>query len=97
MPDLQTFTDFDRLLAATRVEIGRMAAAAPDDGALASVDRQLAALHGWTRDGRCPDQGEKDSLNFGMIASRELDDYPVASDLYELASFVTWWGHVRPY
>jgi hypothetical protein len=26
MPDLQTFADFDRLLAATRVEIGRMAA-----------------------------------------------------------------------
>jgi hypothetical protein len=92
MADLQTFADFDRLLAATREEIGRMAAQWPDDGAIASVDRQLAALHGWTREGRCPAQDEKDSLNFGMIASRELDSFPVASDLYELASFVTWWG-----
>jgi hypothetical protein len=92
MPDLQTFADFDRLLAATRIEIGRMAAAAADDGAIASVDRQLAALHGWTRDGRCPAQDEKDSLNFGMIASRELDAYDVASDLYALSSFVIWWG-----
>ena len=97
MSDLQTFADFDRLLDATRAEVARMAAAEPGDGAIASVRRQLDALYGWTRGGRCPDPGEKDTLNFGMIASRELDTYPVAADLYALASFVTWWGHVRPY
>ena len=37
-------------------------------------------------------QAEKDQLNFGLMASRELDVYPVASDLYALAGFVTWWG-----
>jgi hypothetical protein len=97
MADLLTFEDFDRLLDATRAEVARMAAEAPGDGAIDSVRRQLEALHGWTRAGRCPDQGEKDTLNFGMIASRELSDFDIAQDLYALASFVTWWGHVRPY
>ncbi|MGH8028548.1 MAG: hypothetical protein ACREO3_01305 [Arenimonas sp.] len=95
--DLKTFEDFDRVLAATRTEIGRMATAHPDDGAIDSVRLQLEALHDWTRDGRCPAQGEKDKLNFGMIASRELSDFDIAQDLYALASYVTWWGHVRPY
>jgi hypothetical protein len=92
VPDLETFEDFDRLLATARAEVARMAAAEPGDGAIASVHRQLDALHAWTRGGRCPDQGEKDTLNFGMIASRELDTYDVASDLYALASFVIWWS-----
>jgi hypothetical protein len=95
MPDLQTFEDFDRLLAATRIEIDRLVQAEPEDGALKSVQAQLGAVHAWTRGGREPGQGEKDSLNFGMIASRALDNYDVADDLYRLASFITWWGPGR--
>ena len=92
VPDLRTFEDFDRLLATARAEIARLAAESPDDGAIDSVRLQLDALHDWTRGGRCPGQGEKDKLNFGLIASRELDDYSVAPDLYALSSFVIWWG-----
>jgi hypothetical protein len=72
-----------------------MAEAEPGDGAIASVKRQLDAVYGWTRGGRCPAQDEKGQLNFGMIASRELDAYPVSTTLYELASYVTYWGE-RP-
>jgi hypothetical protein len=92
---LPSFAQFDALLAAARTELAAMAAAEPDDGAIAAVARQLDALHGWTRGGRCPAQDEKDQLNFGVIASRELDVYPVAGSLYELASFVIWWGEER--
>lgn len=97
MPKSPTsFEEFDLLLAQARAELERMAAAEPGDGAIASVRRQLDALHGWTRGGRCPSQDEKDRLNFGLIASRELDDYAVSPALYELASFVIWWGEKRP-
>ncbi|MES2297155.1 MAG: hypothetical protein V4582_08935 [Pseudomonadota bacterium] len=89
---LKTFDEFDQLLTAARSELARMRLAEPDDGAIASVSRQLDALHGWTRGGRCPDQGEKDMLNFGQIASRELDNYPVADSLFELDSYVIYWG-----
>ena len=88
---LKTFEEFDRLLAATRIEVDAMHSAEPEDGAISSVKRQLETLHGWTRDGRCPSQAEKDQLNFGQIASRVLDNYPVADSLYELASFVIYW------
>ncbi len=89
---LKTFEEFDRLLAAARAELHAMSLAEPDDGAIASVKRQLDAVYGWTRGGRCPAQDEKDQLNFGLIASRALDNYPVADSLYELASYVIYWG-----
>jgi hypothetical protein len=66
--------------------------AEPDFNAIAVVLRQLDALHAITRDGRAPSQDEKDRFNFGLIASRELDGYPVAQSLFALASFVIWWG-----
>jgi hypothetical protein len=89
---LKSFEEFDQLLAVARSELAAMFATEPDDGAITSVKRQLDALHDWTRGGRCPSQAEKDQLNFGLIASRALDTYPVADKLYELASFVIYWG-----
>ena len=88
-----TFEEFDALLAQARAEVDRMHEAEPLDRAIQSVRLQLAAVHEWTRGGRCPAQEEKDQLNFGAIASRELDTYPVASSLYALGSHVIWWGH----
>lgn len=92
---LKTFEAFDTLLADARAEVEAMFEAEPDDGAITSARRQLEALHGWTRGGRCPSQDEKDQLNFGMIASRALDTYPVADSLYQLASFVIYWGEAN--
>ena len=89
---LSTCADFDRLLQEARAEVARMAAAEPDFNAIAVVRTQLDVLHAITRDGRAPAQGEKDHFNFGLIASREFADYPVAQSLYALASFVIWWG-----
>lgn len=89
---MKTFGEFDRVLADARAELEAMFQAEPGDRAIVSVKRQLDALHEWTRGGRCPSQDEKDRLNFGLIASRELDTYPVADNLYALASFVIYWG-----
>jgi hypothetical protein len=89
---LKSFEEFDQLLAMARAESARMLMAEPDDGAINSVNRQLDALYGWTRGGRCPSQDEKDQLNFGQIASRALDNYAIADTLYTLASFVIYWG-----
>ena len=87
-----TFEEFDSLLAEARAEVEELYRSEPGDRAIHSVKLQLAALHEWTRGGRRPSQDEKDRLNFGLIASRELDTFPVASKLYALASHVTWWG-----
>jgi hypothetical protein len=89
---LRTFEEFDQLLQVARAQVDAMLVAEPSDGAIASVKRQLDAVYGWTRGGRCPAQEEKDQLNFGLIASRELSNYPVADKLYALASRVIYWG-----
>jgi hypothetical protein len=94
---MNTFEEFDAELQRARGELAAMAERAPDDNVIETVRVQLEAVHNMTRGGRCPSQGEKDSLNFGLITSRELSDYPIAQTLYELASYVTWWGHQRPY
>lgn len=88
---LKSFAEFDALLTTARIKLEAMLLVEPEDGAIQSVKRQLDLVHTWTRGGRCPSQDEKDQLNFGMIASRELDAYPVAPSLYELASFVIYW------
>ena len=88
---LKSYAEFDQLLASARIGLEAALKAEPNDGAIASVKRQLDALHGWTRSGRRPSQTEKDQLNFGQIASRELDSHAFASSLCELSSFVIYW------
>ena len=93
---LKSVAEFDALLAKARSEIDELCNADPTDGALSAVQHQLQVLHEWTRDGRRPEQSEKDQLNFGHIASRDLDFYPVARDLYSLSSFVIYWDETTP-
>lgn len=88
---LASFDDFDALLVRARIALERMAIDAPDDAAVESVRLQLAALHAWTRGGRCPAQDEKDRLDFGLVANRGLHVHAVADDLQRLASYVTRW------
>jgi hypothetical protein len=88
---LRSYAEFDQLLASVRIEVEAALKAEPNHGAIASVKQQLDALYAWTRSGRCPRQAEKDQLNFGQIASRELDHYNFTSSLYELSSFVIYW------
>ena len=89
---MNTFEEFDSALQDARKTLADLHASEPDDRAIHSIHLQLEALHEITRGGRCPSQDEKDRLNFGAIASRELDVFPVADTLYELASFVIYWG-----
>lgn len=90
---IDSFSDFDRRLAAARLGIEALAARMPGEQELESIKRQLEALHAWTREGRAPAQGEKDRLNFGLLASRYLSDLDdaLAAELYELASLVIYW------
>ncbi|HYF49126.1 MAG TPA: immunity protein Tsi6 family protein [Planctomycetota bacterium] len=65
----------------------------PGDQALESVRLQLQGLKQWTRNGRKPEQAEKDRLNFGLLASRYIHEFDseLAGELYALASYVTYW------
>jgi len=89
---LTSFAEFDALLASAIDQINKLAAEMPDDQPIASIRNQLNAVHGWTRNGRKPEQDEKDTLNFGLIASRYLEGYDdLSRDLFELASYIIYW------
>jgi hypothetical protein len=85
--------EFQRRLEQARQRASALAASMPQDPQLASIAKQLDALHGFTQGGRQPTQDEKDRLNFGLLASRFMSDIDddLAGELYELASFVTYW------
>lgn len=59
----------------------------------AVILRQLEAMSSWTADGRVPTPEERDSIDVGLIAVRELDDDPdyqvgeLADRLHELNAF----------
>ena len=92
MAKIQSVPELQRRLAAALPRAQAVAAATPER-ALASIALQLEALAGWTRDGAPPTQDQKDRLNFGLLASRHLDDLDpdLAAELYDIASWVTTW------
>ena len=92
MAKIQSVPELQRRLAAVRPRVDAVAKTSPER-ALRSIALQLEALAGWTADGAPPTQEQKDSLNFGLLASRHLDDLDqeLAEELYAIASWVTYW------
>lgn len=91
---VQTFEEFDKCLCEAMSAMASLVADCPEDRMLLSVKMQLEALNAWTRGGAAPTQAQKDSINFGQIASRcisEIDD-DLAQNLYALATYVTYWN-----
>ena len=88
-----TLAEFRAALAAARTGVERLRTRLPDDRPIHSVQLQLAALDEWTEDGVAPSQDQKDQLNFGLLASREIDEIgsDLAQQLYALASHVIYW------
>ena len=71
----------------------RVASAYPDDTGLESIVKQLEATEQWTRGGTPPTREQKGRLNFGLLASKYLDeiDSDLAQRLYNIAEFITYW------
>jgi hypothetical protein len=92
MAKIQSYPEFERRLQAAIPLVAALAKQAPEREIL-SIHQQLLALETWTRGGQKPTQPQKDDLNFGLLASRAVDemDPRLAQELYALASFVTDW------
>ena len=89
---ITSYDEFERRLKGAIVIIDELASEVPE-GATISIQKQLHALEEWTVGGAKPTQDQKDSLNFGLLASRYVDDIDqsLAQELYSLASYVTYW------
>lgn len=92
MAKIQSQAAFRSVLGSVLPDIDAVAAECPEP-AIVSIQKQLHALELWTRDDRAPTQAEKDDLNFGLLASRNLADLDadLAQRVVGLASYVTYW------
>ena len=90
---LKSYAEFDEALGDARSRLDRLSGEHPEERPLESIKKQLEALHSWTRDGKKPAQTQKDSLNFGLLASRHVDDldFDLSNQLHELQSWVVYW------
>jgi hypothetical protein len=63
------------------------------DTMIVSIARQLRLVEQWTRGSQRPAQADLDTLTFGLMTSRAIEDTDrrLANELYELASYLQYW------
>jgi hypothetical protein len=65
---------FHRVLAETTVIVQGILAQRPEDSTMQRLYEELEAMKRWSNDGREPTDGERGSIDVGLIAARELPD-----------------------
>jgi hypothetical protein len=95
--EIDSFSDFWKRLADAIDKIDRLAAI-DRDPMIGSIQRQLRFVKQWTTGGIRPAQEDLNKLNFGLMASRSVDDtdQPLAQELYELADYLVEWPANEP-
>ena len=89
---IKSTTEFRTRLIDAMQRVDELFAKDPDP-MIGSIQRQLRHVEQWTREGERPRQDQLDLLNFGLMASRAVDDTDrrLAVDLYELKSYLIYW------
>mgnify|MGYP001551796132 CR=1 FL=1 len=90
---LKNYAAFRAALDGAILKTAGIAGEYPDDRAIASILGQMQQLKDWTENETVPTQGQKDALNFGALASRNLDDIDgdLVQSICEVASYVIYW------
>lgn len=71
--EIVTRADFFRVLVQARAFAAERLAAVPEDGTMAAIEEQLAAMDEWSTEGRSPNEEERARVNISVIAVREYD------------------------
>ena len=89
--------DFLRILEETIREVQSRIRQAANPWPYDNLERQLAAMKGWTAAGRSPSDTERESIDVGLIALRELEpaeraeDQDLITNLHELNYYFENW------
>jgi hypothetical protein len=95
--EIDSRASFGRVLGEARVIARSFLARQPGNGVISAIDAQLEAMQRWTADGHEPTEGERKSVNIGLIAVRELADVADAEvqelveKLYALNNYADDW------
>jgi len=94
---IKSRSDFERVLSETIRLVRRLNIESPGYPTFEIILRQLEAMAAWTASGRTPAQDERESIDIGLIAVRELDNDPdpriqdLATRLHELNAYFEDW------
>ncbi|MCB1590096.1 MAG: hypothetical protein KDI56_14405 [Xanthomonadales bacterium] len=83
---IETRAEFFEVLDRAITQVQARCNAVPAQPMYRSILRQLQAMQAWTADGRTPLEAERDRIDIGLIAIREIDpqDDDDNADLHEL-------------
>ncbi len=72
--EINSNVDFQRVLAESLAIARRILAGAPDNSVMQRINKQLDAMRRWSANGRTPTDGERRSIDVGLVAARELSE-----------------------
>jgi hypothetical protein len=72
--EINSRTDFHRVLGEARALAQRSLAASPKNPAMQNIQRQLNAMAGWTDKAREPSEADRGKIDVGLVAARELSE-----------------------
>jgi hypothetical protein len=90
---IDSLRDFRKILVETIRLVQRLEAESPGFPVYENIIRQLEAMSKWTEDDRMPTLEERNSIDVGLVAVRELEADPdpqvqdLCNRLYQLNSF----------
>jgi hypothetical protein len=90
VPDMLTRLEFDVGLRDALYAIGQLLQADPSDPLYVALSNQLKSVEQWTAGGKNLTQQQKDRINMGLVAQRELkgDEPDLAALLIGLHNFI---------
>jgi hypothetical protein len=86
--DIQSRKEFFDVLASAVADVKQLRAKTPHFWAWENAERQLLAMHDWTKNGRTPTQKERESIDVQVVVGREAGDTDDVF-LYEFKQKVT--------
>jgi hypothetical protein len=70
---IESRAEFHRILEDTIALVERLRGELPGFPPFENIARQLAAIKEWTANGRVPNPPERESIDVGLVAARELE------------------------
>ncbi|MGA8870678.1 MAG: hypothetical protein WA434_09240 [Candidatus Acidiferrales bacterium] len=81
--EIDSNASFHRVLGEAINVVHRVLARTPGNGTMQRILKQLDAMKLWTRNGLKPSDGQRRSIDVGLVAARELSD--ATGEVHELA------------
>lgn len=94
--EIHSRVDYERILGEATELVKGFLTKSPDYEVMQRIARELEAMKRWSEGGREPTEGERESIDIGLLAVREFADGPeelaeLSEKLFELNNYFEDW------